>query len=120
MRIEEIQKCLDRLAATSADIEGLALVNQEGFIIACVLPASLDEERVASIIAAFQGLADRCSEMLEKGRSLQTLLKTERGYVVITRVGSDAYLSLISGPRGKPGMLLVDARQTTEEILSLL
>jgi len=120
MRIREIQNRLETLHASSTDIEGVALVNQDGFIIACVLPEPLDEERVASITAAFQGMADRCSRELEKGSSLQTLLKTEGGYVVITRVGPEAYLSLVSGPQGKPGMLLLDARQTAEEILTYL
>ncbi len=118
--MEEIQERLETLNASSPDIEGLALVNQEGFIIACVLPEALDEERVASITAAFQGMADRCSDELDKGRAVQTLLKTERGCVVITSVGPDACLSVIAGPQGKPGMLLLEAKQTAGELLSLL
>jgi len=120
MRLQEIQERLDRLHASSPDIEGLALVNQEGFIIACVLPDGLDEESVASLTAAFQGMADRCADELDKGRAVQTLLKTDRGSVVLTSAGPDACLSVIAGPQVKPGMILLDARQTAEELLELL
>ena len=44
-------------AATDEDIEAAALVSQEGFIIASVLSDNLEEERVAALTAAFQGLA---------------------------------------------------------------
>lgn len=120
MRIRDIQDRLERLHASSADIEGVALVNPDGFIIACVLGAPLDEERVASTTAAFQAMADRCSGELGKGRPLQTLLKSEGGLVVVTRVGEQAYLSLVSSPQGKAGMLLLEARQAAEEILASL
>jgi len=120
MRIQAIQDRLENLHDSSSDIQGVALVNQDGFIIACVLPESLEEERLASVTAAFQGLAERCAQELGKGLSLQTLLRTEGGYVVITRSGPDAFLVLISGPQAKPGILLLDARQTVEELLPLL
>lgn len=120
MRIREIQDRLESLKASSEDVEGVALVNQDGFIIACALPESLEEECVASVTAAFQGLADRCARELGKGVSLQTLLRTEGGYAVITRAGADAFLVLVSGPRAKPGMLLLDVRKTVEEVLALL
>ena len=120
MRTRDIQDRLESLKASSIDIEGVALINQDGFIIACVLPESLDEERLASVTAAFQGLADRCSRELGKGLPLQTLLRTEGGPLVITRVGPDAFLVLVSAPDAKPGMLLLDARKTVEEVLTLL
>jgi len=120
MRIRDIQDRLEKLHASSPDIEGVALANPDGFIIACVLAASLDEERVASATAAFQSMADRCARELEKGRPLQTLLKTEGGFVVITRVGEQADLSVVAGPQGKAGMLLLEARQAAEEILAFL
>ena len=58
MRSQEIQQALEKLKASSADIEAAALVSQEGFIIASVLSENLDEERVAALTAAFQGLAE--------------------------------------------------------------
>ena len=45
MRSQELQQALEKLKATSADIEAAALVSQEGFIIASVLSENLDEER---------------------------------------------------------------------------
>ena len=47
MRSQEIQQALEKLKASSADIEATALVSQEGFIIASVLSENLHEERVA-------------------------------------------------------------------------
>ena len=120
MRSEEIQQSLEKLASASSEIEGVALVDQNGFIIASHLPETLDEERVAALSAAFQGLAARCAEELDKGRTVQFFLQTEKGYIVMKDVGGDACLAALSTPHGKPGMLLLDLKKASEEIRGLL
>ncbi len=120
MRSEEIQQSLDKLASLSAEIEGVALVDDNGFIIASHLPEALDEDRVAALTAAFQGIASRCSEELGKGKPAQFFLQTDSGYMVVMGVGENACLAVVSSRYAKPGMLLLDLKNTTEEIGKLL
>ena len=120
MRTEQIQQTLDKLADSSPEVEGAALVDREGFIVASRLPENLEEDRVAALMAAFQGLAQRYAEETGKGRPVQFFLQTESGYVVVADAGEDACLALLSNRYAKPGMLLLDLRRTSAEIRKLL
>jgi len=120
MRSQEIQQALEKLKATSADIEAAALVSQEGFIVASVLSENLEEERLAALTAAFQGLADRSAEELGKGKPRQFFLWADLGYIVVMEVSQDAFLTVLSSRFGKPGMLLLDMRRGVEKIRTLL
>ena len=120
MRSQEIQQALEKLKAKSSDIEAAALVSQEGFIIASVLSENLDEERVAALTAAFQGLADRSAEELGKGKPRQFFLQADLGYIVVMEVSQDACLTVLSSRFGKPGMLLLDMRRGAEQLRALL
>ncbi len=120
MRSQEIQQALEKLKSTSPDIEAAALVSQEGFIIASVLPENLEEERIAALTAAFQGLAERSAEELGKGKPSQFFIQAELGYLVMMGVGPDACLSVLSSRFGKPGMRLLDMRRGAEGLRALL
>lgn len=120
MRSQEIQQALEKLKATSNDIEAAALVSQEGFIIASVLSENLGEESVAALTASFQGLAERSAEELGKGRPRQFFLQADLGYIVVMEVTKDAFLTVLSNRFGKPGMLLLDMRRGAEQVRSLL
>lgn len=120
MRSQEIQESLEKLKTTSSDIEAAALVSQEGFIIASVLSENLDEERVAALSAAFQGLAERCAEELGKGKPRQFFLQADLGYIVVMEVTQDASLTVLSSRFGKPGMLLLDMKRGAQQLRSLL
>lgn len=120
MQTQEIQQSLEKLKDTSSDIEAAALVSQEGFIIASVLSENLDEERVAALSAAFQGLAERCAEELGKGKPRQFFLQADLGYIVVMEVTQDACLTVLSSRFGKPGMLLLDMKRGAQQLRSLL
>ena len=120
MKTEQIQKTLEKLTDSSTGIEGAALVDRDGFIVASRLPDNMEEERVAAIMAAFQGLAQRCAEELGRGRPIQFFLQSESGYVVVADAGDDTCLAVVSTRSAKPGMLLLDLRRTVAEIRTLL
>ena len=119
MQIEAIQQSLEELKATSSYIEAAALVDQEGFIIASVLPETLEEETVAALLVGFQGLAERSAEELAKGRAHLFFVQTDFGYIAMTHVGEDACLGAFSNRFGKPGLLLVDLKRLARKIQAL-
>jgi hypothetical protein len=120
MRSQEIQQALEQIKAASTDIEAAAMVSQEGFIIASVLTENLDEERVAALSAAFQGLAERSAEELGKGKPRQFFLQADLGYIVVMEVTKEAFLTVLSSRFGKPGMLLLDMRKCADRVRALL
>ncbi len=120
MRSEEIQRSLERLKASSQEIEAVALVSQEGFIIASLLPETIDEERISVLSITFQSLAERYSTELGKGQPRRFFIQTDYGYIVVMDIGLDTYLTVMSNRFGRPGLLLLDMKRTAEELLALL
>lgn len=120
MRIEEIQRSLEKLKASCTDIEGVVLTSQEGFIVASILPPTLDEERVSALSAAFFGLAQRCTEEFGKVHPRQLYIQTDQGYIVTMGVTLDAYITVLTNRFAKAGLILLDMRKAAEEIRSLL
>jgi hypothetical protein len=120
MRIEEVQRSLERLKASCTDIEGVVLVSQEGFIVASILPPNIEEDRVSALSAAFLGLAERCAEELGKVHPRQLYIQTDQGYIVTMGVGPDANVTVLTNRFAKPGLVLLDMRKTSEEIRALL
>ena len=120
MRSEEIQRSLEGLKASSQEIEAVALVSQEGFIIASLLPEAIDEERIAVLSLTFQSLADRYATELGKGQPRRFFVETDYGYIVVMDIGLDTFLTVTSNRFGRPGLLLLDMKRTAEELNSLL
>ena len=116
MRSEEIQKSLDKLKNSSQEIEAVALVSQEGFVVAAILPDTLDEERLSALSIAFQSLSERYAAELGKGRPRRFFVDTENGYIVVMDVGLDTYLTVLSNRFGRPGLLFLDMKRTAEEL----
>ncbi len=120
MRSEEIQRSLEKLKASSLEIEAVALVSQEGFIIASLLPETIDEERISVLSINFQNLAERYSSELGKGQPRRFFIQTDYGYIVVMDIGLDTYLTVMSNRFGRPGLLLLDMKRTAEELQALL
>jgi predicted regulator of Ras-like GTPase activity (Roadblock/LC7/MglB family) len=59
MRANMLTSVLTELNGTSADIEASGIISTDGLMIASVLPASMDEDRVGAMSAAMLSLGDR-------------------------------------------------------------
>ena len=116
MRSEEIQKSLDKLKKSSQEIEAVALVSQEGFIVSAILPDSTDEERLSALSIAFQSLSERYAAEMGKGQPRRFFIETDQGYIVVMDVGLDTYLTVMSNRFGRPGLLFLDMKRAAEEL----
>jgi predicted regulator of Ras-like GTPase activity (Roadblock/LC7/MglB family) len=60
-KIEKMIGVLKDLEAATPDIEASAVVSDDGFIIASVLPQDIDEDRVGAMSATMLALGERAS-----------------------------------------------------------
>jgi uncharacterized protein len=122
MREEILTTILADLNDTSLDIEASALISTDGLIIASVLSADIDEDRVGAMSAAMLSLGDRTAQELKRGALEQILLKGAKGYVLMTTTyaGTDAVLTVLTKPNAKLGMLFLDAKRAAERIIDSL
>jgi predicted regulator of Ras-like GTPase activity (Roadblock/LC7/MglB family) len=119
-KIEKMIGLLKDLGTTTSDIEASAIVSNDGFIIASVLPQSIDEERIGAMSAAMLSLGERAVKELSKGVLEQTYIKGKDGYVIMTSVGDSAVLTTLTTEKAKLGLIFLEMRKTAEELLKLL
>lgn len=120
MRADMLTSILTELNGTSADIEASGIISTDGLMIASVLPASLDEDRVGAMSAAMLALGDRTATELSRGSLEQVLIKGNRGYVLMTYAGSEAVLTVLAKPNAKLGLIFLDVKRAAESIAEML
>jgi predicted regulator of Ras-like GTPase activity (Roadblock/LC7/MglB family) len=119
-RIERIQDVLRNLRAVSSDIVGSALVSTDGFIIASLLPAEVDEELVSGMAAALLGVGERIAGELMGGGMEQTYVRGKLGYVILHAVGQEALLIVLTTPDAKLGLVFLDVKRRVGELAKIL
>jgi predicted regulator of Ras-like GTPase activity (Roadblock/LC7/MglB family) len=120
MRGELIQSVLSELNSSSGDIEASAVISTDGLVIASMLPAAMDEDRVGAMNAAMLALGERSAHELARGELEQVMIKGDHGFVLMTHAGKDAVLSVIAKSSAKLGMIFLDAKRAAESIAKLL
>jgi predicted regulator of Ras-like GTPase activity (Roadblock/LC7/MglB family) len=119
-KIDKIIEALKDLGTATTDIEASAVVSDDGFIIASVLPQDIDEDRVGAMSATMLSLGERASKELNRGELEQTFVKGKDGYVIMSFVGTSAVLTTIASKDAKLGLIFLEIKRTTEELLKLL
>jgi hypothetical protein len=108
------------LRVSSPDVIGAAVVSLEGFIIAAVAPSEIDEELVGGMAAALLGVGERISGELMRAPMDQTYVKSEKGYVILNAVGTEAMLVLLVTKEAKLGLIFLELRRTIPELIKVL
>jgi hypothetical protein len=117
---ELMQQALKTLVTNTPDLEGAATVSLDGLILASVLPAGTDEDRVSAMAAALLSLGERTAEELQRGTLEQVYVKGNEGYIILMQAGPEAVLEVIAGQSAKLGMVLLDMKRAAREITRLL
>jgi len=119
-RVEKIQDILRSLRSVSPDIVGSAMVSTDGFIIASLLPAEVDEELISGMAAALLGVGERIATELMGGSMEQTYVRGKLGYVILNAVGPDALLIVLTTPDAKLGLVFLDVRRRVAELVKII
>jgi uncharacterized protein len=120
MREDVLTSILTQLNGTSADIEASGIISTDGLMMASVLPAGMDEDRVGAMSAAMLSLGDRIASELGRGTLEQVLIKGDKGYVLMTYGGPDAVLTVLARPNAKLGLIFLDVKRAAESIVDLV
>ena len=120
MRADLLNSILSELNGSTADIEASAVLSTDGLMMASLLPASMDEDRVGAMSAAMLSLGDRTARELARGSLDQVLIKGEKGYVLMVQAGADAVLTVMAKPNAKLGLVFLDVRRAADAIGRIL
>jgi predicted regulator of Ras-like GTPase activity (Roadblock/LC7/MglB family) len=108
------------LQASSPDVEASAVVSVDGLTMASALPRSVEEDRVAAMSAAMLSLGERIATELGRGNLDQVYIRGKNGFVILMAVGTEAVLTVLARQEAKLGLLFLDMRRTTEDLVQLL
>lgn len=119
-RTEQIQEVLRGVRTASPDIVGASVVSIDGFVIASVLPAEIDEELVSGMAAAMLGVGERISSELMGSSMEQTYVRSEKGYVVLNAVGKESVLVVLTTKEAKLGLVFIELKRRCAELAHIL
>jgi hypothetical protein len=117
---EKMNQVLKTLVANTPDLEGAATVSLDGLVLASVLPAGTDEDRVSAMAAALLSLGERTAQELQRGTLEQVYVRGDNGYIILMAAGPEAVLEVIAGGGAKLGMVLLDMKRAAQEVTRLL
>ncbi len=119
-RIEEMNKALADLQASSSDVEAAAVVSVDGLIIASALPQGLEEERIAAMSAALLSMGERIVGELNRGDLEQLYVKGKDGYFLSKHAGPHAVLIALARTDAKLGLIFFDLNRAADAIKACL
>ncbi len=120
MRSEMLNSILSELNGSSTEIEASAIISTDGLIMASMLPAGMDEDRVAAMSAALLSLGDRTAEELNRGSLEQVLIKGDSGYILMTHAGNESVLTVLAKSNARLGLIFLDVKRAAANITKLL
>lgn len=120
MRADMLTSVLSELNGTSADIEASAVISTDGLMMAALLPAGMDEDRVGAMSAAILSLGDRTAKELSRGTLEQVLIKGDKGYVLMTHAGAESVLTVLAKQNAKLGLIFLDVKRAAEAVGKLI
>ncbi len=120
MKEDAMKTILSDLNGSSGDIEASAVVSLDGLMMASLLPADVEEDRVAAMSAALLSLGERTAKELARGTLNQVLIQGSEGYTIMTEAGSEAVLTVLAKKDAKLGLIFLDISRAAKALSNLL
>ncbi len=113
---EQLAKILKTLSTTTPDVEGAAIIDNDGLMIASALSQDLDEDSVAAMSAALLGLGERIVAELKRGDFEMVMIRGSAGFTILVRSGSASVLAALATKNAKLGLIFLDVSRAAAEI----
>lgn len=119
-KTERLNAALRSLRMVSAEIIGAAVVTMDGFIVASVLPAEVDEELIGGMAASILGVGERISEDLMSVEMEQVYVRSPKGYVIVNAISDDAAILLLVTREAKLGLIFLELKRSVGELARII
>jgi predicted regulator of Ras-like GTPase activity (Roadblock/LC7/MglB family) len=100
-------------------IEAVVVLGRDGLLIDSQSSTALDAEGLAARVPGIVASADEIGMNCGKGAALLALVEHENGYAVVSSVGDDALLCVLTSRSADLGSLHYDVRRHRESIARL-
>ena len=100
-------------------IEAVVVLGRDGLLIDSQSTIALDAEGLAARVPGIVASADEIGATTNRGTLRMAVIEQENGYAVISAVGDDALLCVLTTKTADLGSLLYDVRRHHESIARL-
>jgi uncharacterized protein len=120
-RQEQVNAALLRLSNNlGSDMAGAVAVSLDGIVLASMLSAGVNADRVGAVAATIVGVARRVSNELTIGVPEETILKAANGLFMVLPAGDQSLLAVNIKQQANLGMVRIEAREAAAEIAKIL
>jgi uncharacterized protein len=116
INIQKLGQLVQNFVATTADVQGAAVVTPDGLPLASSLPGSMDEERVSAMSAAMLSLGERIGKELLGGETDRIYVEGDEGYSILTSCGEEAVFLVLASKAAKQGLLMLEIKRTLADL----
>lgn len=110
---------LRSLHARSGQIEASAWVSLDGFVLASVLGADANADRIGAMCASLIALSRRATQEIDVGELRQIILDGSTGIMLLTQSGRQTALTLSASKSAALGRVLIEAKAAATELSQL-
>src|SRR5689334_3485539 len=114
---EKISEVLRGLRTSSPEVVGACVVSSDGFIVASVVPTEIDEDLIGGMAASLLGVGERIALDLMRSQMEQTYVRSQKGYIIVNAIGTEASLVLLVTREAKLGLIFLELKRTSSELL---
>lgn len=117
---KSLRPILRAFNGSSNEIEASAVITSDGFTLAWVLDASVDQDRYGAMCASLLALSNRAAQEIDRGKLKQVMIEGDNGSMLLVQAGEDTVLALAAKSTANMGMIFIDARKTALKIKEAL
>ncbi len=97
-------------------IEAVCLVARDGFLVDSIARSGIDKEMIGAIASSGFGASVSMGKQLEKGAMQISMIEFEKGPVLLTPIGDDAFLVIVADKDANLGMIRLKLKKHSHEL----
>lgn len=110
------KEILNELAKLQS-IEAVCLVARDGFLLDSIARTGIDTEMIAAIASSGFGASESMGKQLGKGNMVISMVEFEKGPVMFSPIGDEAFLVIIADKEANLGMIRLKLKKHSGELL---
>lgn len=119
-RAKALHRILDDLVSRSTEIQGAALLSEDGLLLARALPADIEEARISGVAVMLYGAAAHACRALERQALREAIVRGEDGYAVMLSGDGGTQLLCLTASDARLGLVSMDMRRSAAQIATYL
>lgn len=115
-----MRSILSELNGKYPQIDASAIISKDGLVIESAPQQPFNEDRIAGLSAALYSVGSQSSQELTGGNLDHLILQGSEGYLLITEIGKEAMLTIISKNLAESEFLFEELKQASKKISPFL